>query len=104
MDLSLVIPMYNEEESLDELCSWISRVCEEQKLDYEIIFIDDGSTDKSWANLKMLKEKYSAIRGIKFRRNYGKSAALNKGFEAVRGDVVIAMAADLQDSPDEIPG
>ena len=104
MDLSLVIPTYNEEESLPELVAWIARVCEEMKLDYEMVFVDDGSTDKSWSTLCELKQKYSAVKGIKFRRNYGKSAALNTGFEAAQGDVIITMDADLQDNPDEIPG
>lgn len=103
MDLSLVIPTFNEEESLPELVDWISRVCGEMNIDYEILFVDDGSTDKSWAIIKDLKKKYSAVKGIKFRRNYGKSAALNVGFENCRGRVVITMDADLQDSPDEIP-
>lgn len=103
MDLSLVIPVYNEVESLPELCDWISRVCADMQIDYEILLIDDGSTDGSWNKLTELKKQYSAVKGIKFRRNYGKSAALNTGFEHAHGDVVITMDADLQDSPDEIP-
>ncbi len=103
MDLSLVIPLYNEEESLSELSEWICRVCGEMGIDYEIVYVDDGSTDGSWNMLESLKSRFSAIKGIKFRRNYGKSAALNTGFEAARGDVVITMDADLQDNPDEIP-
>lgn len=103
MDLSLVIPLYNEEESLDELTEWINRVCSEANLDYEIIYIDDGSSDGSWEKLEVLKQTYNNIRGIKFRKNYGKSAALNTGFEEAKGNVIITMDADLQDSPDEIP-
>lgn len=104
MDVSIVIPLYNEEESLPELTDWIKRVVDENKLSYEIVMIDDGSTDNSWNIIEQLHEKNPCIRGIKFRRNYGKSAALNVAFEAVHGDVVITMDADLQDSPDEIPG
>lgn len=103
MDISLVIPLYNEQESLPELTAWIDRVVREAQLSYEIIFIDDGSSDDSWAVVERLKTEYDAIRAIRFRRNYGKSAALFVGFEATRGDVVITMDADLQDSPDEIP-
>jgi glycosyltransferase involved in cell wall biosynthesis len=104
MDLSIVIPLYNEEESLPELCEWIRRVCTENALGYEIILIDDGSTDDSWKVVQKLRCNDSNIKGIKFQRNYGKSAALNEGFKAAQGDVVITMDADLQDSPDEIPG
>ncbi|ULQ53906.1 glycosyltransferase family 2 protein [Flavihumibacter fluvii] len=105
MDLSIVIPLLNEEESLPELCSWISRVMAENQFSYEILLIDDGSTDQSWAVVCDLKNQYPGnIKGIKFQRNYGKSAALNEGFRACQGDVVITMDADLQDSPDEIPG
>ncbi len=104
MDLSLVIPLLNEEESLKELTEWISRVCNGMFISYEILFIDDGSTDKSWSIINDLQKENSAVRGIKFRRNYGKSAALHTAFENVTGDVVITMDADLQDSPDEIPG
>jgi glycosyltransferase involved in cell wall biosynthesis len=103
MDLTLVIPLLNEEESLPELASWIDRVCQEAKLSYEVIFVDDGSSDQSWNVIENLTKSNSSLKGIKFRRNYGKSAALNKGFEAASGNVVITMDADLQDSPDEIP-
>jgi len=103
MDLSLVIPLLNEEESIKELVEWISRVCNEMSIDYEIVFVDDGSTDKSWEIIKNIQTQNSAVRGIKFRRNYGKSAALNTAFKEVKGNVVITMDADLQDSPDEIP-
>ncbi len=104
MDLSVVVPLYNEEESLPELCAWIKKVAEGQHYTYEIVLVDDGSNDNSWNIIEGLTRENSAIKGIKFRRNYGKSAALNIGFEAVQGDVVITMDADLQDSPDEIPG
>jgi glycosyltransferase involved in cell wall biosynthesis len=104
MDISIIVPLYNEEESLPELHDWIKRVSNENKLTYEIIFIDDGSSDTSWQVVENLSSKDNNVRGIKFRRNYGKSAALNCGFEAAKGDVVITMDADLQDSPDEIPG
>ncbi|MFT6338230.1 MAG: glycosyltransferase involved in cell wall biosynthesis [Saprospiraceae bacterium] len=104
MDISVVIPLLNEEESLPELSQWIERVMVEHNFSYEIMFIDDGSTDNSWKTILDLQNKNSNIKGIKFRRNYGKSAALNVGFEATEGDVVITMDADLQDSPDEIPG
>ena len=102
-DISIVVPLYNEEESLPELVQWIDKVCIENKFSYEIIMVDDGSKDKSWQIVEDLKEKYTTIKGIKFRRNYGKSAALNVGFQATEGEVVITMDADLQDSPDEIP-
>lgn len=102
MDISIVIPLFNEEESLKELTSWIKKSIPE-KLTFEIIFIDDGSKDASWQIIEELKKKESFVRGIKFRRNYGKSAALQKGFEAAKGDVVVTMDADLQDSPEEIP-
>ena len=102
-DLSIVISLFNEEESLPELISWIERVTAEQQYKYEIILVDDGSTDGSWNIIKQLSEKNPAIRGISFRRNYGKSAALYHGFKAAEGRVVITMDADLQDSPDEIP-
>jgi glycosyltransferase involved in cell wall biosynthesis len=104
MDVSIVIPLYNEEESLQELSTWIQRVVDENNLSYEIVMVDDGSTDSSWSIIENLNEKDPKIKGIKFRRNYGKSAALNVAFEAVQGNVVITMDADLQDSPDEIPG
>jgi glycosyltransferase involved in cell wall biosynthesis len=103
MDISVVIPLYNEAESLPELTSWIDRVMVSHDLSYEIILVDDGSTDTSWSIIEALKQQNAAIFGIKFRRNYGKSAALNVGFEQARGAVVITMDADLQDSPDEIP-
>jgi glycosyltransferase involved in cell wall biosynthesis len=103
MDVSIVIPLYNEEESLPELCSWIVRVVNEHRFSYEIILVDDGSTDSSWAVVEKLSGENSHIKGIKFQRNYGKSAALQEGFKAAKGDVVITMDADLQDSPDEIP-
>ncbi|MFD1630161.1 glycosyltransferase family 2 protein [Pseudopedobacter beijingensis] len=103
MDISVVIPLYNEEESLPELTAWIKKVMDTNNFSYEIILVDDGSNDKSWEVIEKLKENYQEIRGIKFRRNYGKSAALNVGFATTHGDVVITMDADLQDSPDEIP-
>jgi glycosyltransferase involved in cell wall biosynthesis len=103
LNISVVIPLLNEEESLPELSQWIEKVMHENDFTYEIIYIDDGSTDNSWQTIIDLKKKNENIRGIKFRRNYGKSAALNVGFEATKGDVVITMDADLQDSPDEIP-
>ena len=103
MDISVVIPLLNEEESLPELAAWIEKVMTAHHYAYEIIFIDDGSKDNSWAVIEQLKEKNTHIKGIKFRRNYGKSAALNVGFSKALGDVVITMDADLQDSPDEIP-
>ncbi len=103
MDISVVIPLYNEQESLLELADWIVRTCENDKLSYEIIFVDDGSSDNSWKVVEELCQRNANIKGIKFRRNYGKSAALNKGFENASGEVVITMDADLQDSPDEIP-
>lgn len=103
MDISVVIPLLNEEESLPELTDWIDRVMNEYGFSYEVLFIDDGSTDNSWNVIQELRERYSSVKAIKFRRNYGKSAALNVGFERVKGDVVITMDADLQDNPDEIP-
>lgn len=103
MNISVVIPLLNEEESLPELCQWIEQVMRDNNFSYEIILIDDGSTDKSWQVIEALSSKNQHIRGIKFRRNYGKSAALNVAFEAAEGDVIITMDADLQDSPDEIP-
>ncbi|RFZ84874.1 glycosyltransferase [Mucilaginibacter terrenus] len=104
MDISVVVPLYDEVESLPELTSWISRVMNDNNYTYEIILVDDGSRDGSWDMICRLKESNPFIYGIKFRRNYGKSAALNTGFEAARGEVIITMDADLQDSPDEIPG
>jgi len=103
MNISIVIPLLNEDESLPELHDWIVKVMDEHKYSYEILFIDDGSKDKSWSVIESLAAKNPAVRGIKFRRNYGKSAALNVGFAATKGDVIITMDADLQDSPDEIP-
>lgn len=103
MDISVVVPLYNEEESLPELAAWIKRVMDENNFSYEILFISDGSTDKSWSVIEELSQKDSNIKGIKFRRNYGKSPALYVGFERAEGDVIITMDADLQDSPDEIP-
>lgn len=103
MDISVVIPLYNEEESLPELHDWIRRVMRQGGWSYEVIFVNDGSTDRSWDVITALAEKDPAVRGIRFRRNYGKSPALYCGFEAAAGDVVITMDADLQDSPDEIP-
>ncbi|HTS42954.1 MAG TPA: glycosyltransferase family 2 protein [Puia sp.] len=103
MDVSIIVPVLDEEESLSELSSWLERVMNEHKLSYEIIFIDDGSTDNSWNVIESLRSEDHHVRGIKFQRNYGKSAALNEGFRASKGEVVITMDADLQDSPDEIP-
>jgi len=103
MDLSIVIPLLNEEESLQELYDWISKVMESNHFSYEIVFIDDGSTDRSWDLIESIGTKDSRVKGIKFPRNYGKSQALNAGFKQVNGDVVITMDADLQDSPEEIP-
>ena len=103
MDISLVIPLLDESESLSELTAWIERVMNENRFSYEIIFVDDGSTDKSWEVIEQLRQKNPNVKGIKFQRNYGKSAGLNEGFRAAQGDVVITMDADMQDSPDEIP-
>jgi len=103
MDISIVIPLFNEEESLPELCSWIEKVMNKNNYSYEVFLIDDGSKDSSWQVIEELSAKNSSIKGVKFRRNYGKSAALNIGFQKASGDVVITMDADLQDSPDEIP-
>jgi glycosyltransferase involved in cell wall biosynthesis len=103
MDISIVIPVYNEDESLPELCSWIRRVVQADGLSYEVILVDDGSTDRSWEVIEELRRSNPHIKGIKFQRNYGKSAALNEGFKAASGEVVITMDADMQDSPDEIP-
>ena len=103
LDLSIVIPLFNEDESLTELHTWIQKVMLENKFSYEIIFVDDGSKDKSWEVITMLKQEDSSVRGIKFQRNYGKSAALQVAFQAAKGEVVITMDADLQDSPEEIP-
>jgi glycosyltransferase involved in cell wall biosynthesis len=103
MNISIVIPLFNEDESLPELLSWIERVMDENKFTYEVILVDDGSTDNSWKVIEQLSAKNTNIRAIKFRRNYGKSAGLHVAFQAAQGDVVITMDADLQDSPDEIP-
>ena len=103
MDISVVIPLYNEEESISELFGWIERVMAEHGFSYEVIFISDGSTDRSWDIISELRQRSEHVKGIKFRRNYGKSPALYCGFAEAQGDVVITMDADLQDSPDEIP-
>lgn len=103
MDLSIVIPLINEAESLPELTAWIEKVMEENHFSYEIVFVDDGSSDNSWEVIEALRAKNPAVKGIKFQRNYGKSAGLYEAFKAATGDVVITMDADLQDSPDEIP-
>jgi glycosyltransferase involved in cell wall biosynthesis len=103
MDISVIVPLLNEAESLPELTEWIERVMAEHNFTYEILMVDDGSTDESWSVIQNLHAKNPAVKGIKFRRNYGKSAALNTAFEACQGNVVITMDADLQDSPDEIP-
>ncbi len=103
MDISVVVPLYNEDESLPELQAWIARVMQANGFSYEVIFVSDGSTDSSWDVIESLSKGHGEVRGIKFRRNYGKSPALFCGFAAARGDVVITMDADLQDSPDEIP-
>ncbi len=103
MDLSIIIPLLNEEESLPELCAWIERVMDANGYSYEVILMDDGSTDDSWEVIKQLSRKNTNLKGIRFQRNYGKSAALNEGFKASKGDVIVTMDADMQDSPDEIP-
>jgi glycosyltransferase involved in cell wall biosynthesis len=103
MNLSVVIPVYNEEESIRELTNWIEKVCAASGLSFEVLFIDDGSTDSSWKEIKELAEQKTFIKGIRFRRNYGKAAALHTAFTESSGDVVITMDSDLQDSPDEIP-
>jgi glycosyltransferase involved in cell wall biosynthesis len=103
MDLSIVIPLFNEEESLPELAAWIERVMNENHFSYEVIMIDDGSTDGSWDVIEKIRSNNINVKGIKFQRNYGKSAALNEGFKAAQGEVLITMDADMQDSPDEIP-
>ena len=104
MDISVVVPLFNEEESLPELCAWIDRVANANHYSYEIVMVDDGSTDDSWKIIENLAVDNPNVKGIKFQRNYGKSAALNEAFKAVTGEVVVTMDADLQDSPDEIPG
>ena len=103
LDISVVVPLYDEEESLPELMAWIDRVMKREQLAYEVVMVDDGSDDGSWAVIEQLKEQYASLRAIGFGRNYGKSAALYCGFEAAEGEVIITMDADLQDSPDEIP-
>ena len=103
MDISIVVPLFNEDESITELAAWIERIMEANQYNYEVIMVDDGSKDNSWQVIEDLRSKNASIRGIKFQRNYGKSAALNEGFKAAQGDVVITMDADMQDSPDEIP-
>lgn len=103
MDISVVIPLFNEAESLPELERWIDRVMNQNGFSYEILFINDGSTDESWDVIRSLSESNPAVKGVCFRRNYGKSPALNTGFARAKGDVIITMDADLQDSPDEIP-
>src|SRR6478752_5641813 len=104
IDISVVIPLLNESESLPELSTWIERVMNENRFSYEVILVDDGSTDDSWEVIKNLNLKNSRFRGVRFNRNYGKSAALDIGFTEAVGNVIITMDADLQDSPDEIPG
>ncbi len=103
MNISIVVPLYNEVESLPELCEWINRVVTAHKLSYELILVDDGSNDGSWEQIETLNTQYKEIRGVRFRRNYGKSAALHIGFHMACGDVVFTMDADLQDNPEEIP-
>lgn len=103
MDISIVVPLYNEVESLEELTEWTNRILTENKLTYEIIYVDDGSNDGSWGVIRKLQKEYKTVRGIKFLRNYGKSAALQSGFQRTSGDVVVTMDADLQDNPEEIP-
>ena len=103
MDVSIIIPLYNEVESLPELADWIDRVCKEKELSYEVIYVDDGSNDGSWEEIVRIGKENPNVKGIKFRRNYGKSAALHRGFYAAQGEVVITMDGDLQDNPDEIP-
>ena len=103
MQLSIVVPLFNEEESLPELCSWIKSVVDQHSYTYEVLLIDDGSRDDSWKVIQNIAASNPNVKGIKFQRNYGKSAALNEGFKAAQGDVVITMDADMQDSPDEIP-
>jgi glycosyltransferase involved in cell wall biosynthesis len=103
MDVTIVVPLFNEDESLTELAAWIHRVMQANQLSYEVIMVDDGSNDNSWQVIEKLSSENAAIKGIKFQRNYGKSAALNEGFKAAKGEVVITMDADMQDSPDEVP-
>ena len=103
MQISVVIPLFNEAESLPELMQWIDRVMQTHNYSYEVIMVDDGSKDNSWNTIQTLRANYPSLKGIKFQRNYGKSAALNEGFKMTQGDIVVTMDADLQDSPDEIP-
>jgi len=103
MQISVVIPLFNEAESLPELMQWIDRVMQTHNYSYEVIMVDDGSKDNSWQTIQSLRTTYPSLKGIKFQRNYGKSAALNEGFKMAQGDIVVTMDADLQDSPDEIP-
>ena len=103
MQISVVIPLFNESESLPELMAWIDRVMQSNQFTYEVIMVDDGSDDNSWQIIEQLKGSYTSLKAIRFQRNYGKSAALNEGFKAAKGDIVVTMDADLQDSPDEIP-
>jgi len=103
MQISVVIPLFNEAESLPELMAWIDRVMQTNQFSYEVIMVDDGSDDNSWEVIEYLKKSFAALKAIRFQRNYGKSAALNEGFKAAQGDIVVTMDADLQDSPDEIP-
>ncbi|MBR3451548.1 MAG: glycosyltransferase family 2 protein, partial [Muribaculaceae bacterium] len=103
MDISVIVPLYNEAESLPELAEWIERVMDQNGFSYEVLFINDGSTDGSWQVIKDLHQRNPRLKGVAFRRNYGKSPALNTGFARAQGNVIITMDADLQDSPDEIP-
>jgi glycosyltransferase involved in cell wall biosynthesis len=103
MQISVIIPLYNEADSLPELMQWIHRVMQEHNYSYEVIMVDDGSDDDSWMVIEKLRSEFTSLKGIRFQRNYGKSAALNEGFKAAEGDIVVTMDADLQDSPDEIP-
>jgi glycosyltransferase involved in cell wall biosynthesis len=103
MQISVIIPLFNEAESLPELIHWINRVMQTNNYSYEVIMVDDGSKDNSWQTIQTLRTSYPSLKGIKFQRNYGKSAALNEGFKMAQGDIVVTMDADLQDSPDEIP-
>ena len=103
MQISVVIPLFNESESLPELMAWIDRVTQANQFSYEVIMVDDGSDDNSWEVIEVLKKSFASLKAIRFQRNYGKSAALNEGFKAAQGDIVVTMDADLQDSPDEIP-
>jgi glycosyltransferase involved in cell wall biosynthesis len=103
MQISVIIPLYNEADSLPELMEWIDRVMQANQFSYEVIMVDDGSDDDSWSVIERLRTQYASLKGIRFQRNYGKSAALNEGFKAAQGDIVVTMDADLQDSPDEIP-